>query len=104
MGIVKDRVPGVEESPVDEGAIAVAPSKPWRTVVWDDPVNLMSYVSFVFRSHFGFSPEQADDLMLRVHSLGRAVVAEGTREAMELHVEAMHGYGLWATAEQEGTE
>lgn len=101
MGIVIDRVPGVDQQPVDDGAVAVAPEKPWRTVVWDDPVNLMSYVSFVFRSHFGFSAEQAEELMLRVHSVGRAVVAEGSREAMELHVEAMHGFGLWATAEPE---
>lgn len=102
MGIVMDRVPGVERNPLSDGSVAVAPSKPWRTVVWDDPVNLMSYVSYVFRSHFGFSAEQAEELMMRVHSVGRAVVAEGSREAMELHVEAMHEYGLWATAEQGG--
>ncbi|GAA1318398.1 ATP-dependent Clp protease adapter ClpS [Nonlabens tegetincola] len=102
MGIVIDRAPGVERTPHDEGAVAVAPSQPWRTIVWDDPVNLMSYVSYVFRSHFGFSTERAEELMLRVHSVGRAVVAEGSREAMEMHVEAMHEYGLWATAEQEG--
>ncbi|MFF8818174.1 MULTISPECIES: ATP-dependent Clp protease adapter ClpS [Leucobacter] len=99
--MMTDHVPGARQSPLDEGAVAVAPAKPWRTVVWDDPVNLMSYVSFVFRSYFGFTPERADELMLRVHSVGRAVVAEGSREAMELHVEAMHGYGLWATAEPE---
>lgn len=75
---------------------------PWQTVVWDDPVNLMSYVAFVFRSHFGFSPERAEDLMLQVHHRGSAVVAEGGREAMELHVEAMHDYGLWATVRQAG--
>lgn len=86
-----------------EGSLAVAPERPWRTIVWDDPVNLMSYVSYVFRTHFGFSPEQADELMLRVHNFGRASVAEGTRDAMELHVEAMHEYGLWATVEQEQT-
>lgn len=102
MGIVPGRGPGAERSPRGEGSLAVAPSSPWRTVVWDDPVNLMSYVSYVFRAHFGFSPERAEELMLRVHSFGRAIVAEGSREAMELHVEAMHEYGLWATAEQEG--
>lgn len=101
MGIVTDRAPGVERSPFDEGAVAVAPAKPWRTIVWDDPVNLMSYVSYVFRAYFGFSTERAEELMMRVHSLGRAVVAEGSREAMELHVEAMHGYGLWATVEED---
>ena len=74
----------------------------WQTVVWDDPVNLMSYVSYVFQTHFGFAREQAEALMLQVHHQGRAVVAEGGREAMEMHVEALHGYGLWATVRQAG--
>ncbi|MBN8882369.1 ATP-dependent Clp protease adaptor protein ClpS [Salana multivorans] len=77
------------------------PARPWRTVVWNDPVNLMSYVSYVFRSHFGYSAERADELMLAVHREGRAVVSTGSRERMEADVEAMHGYGLWATLEQE---
>lgn len=78
--------------------------RPWQTVVWDDPVNLMSYVSYVFRSHFGFTQHRAESLMLQVHEQGSAVVAEGSREAMEMHVEALHGYGLWATVRQAGTE
>lgn len=72
-------------------------ARPWRTIVWDDPVNLMSYVSYVFRSYFGFARDEAEQLMLRVHNEGRAVVATGNREAMERHVQAMHGYGLQAT-------
>lgn len=78
--------------------------RPWQTVVWDDPVNLMSYVSYVFRTHFGFDRERAESLMMQVHDRGSAVVAEGAREAMELHVEAMHGYGLWATVRQAGEQ
>lgn len=78
------------------------PEHPWQTVVWDDPVNLMSYVTYVFQSHFGFERELAERLMLQVHESGSAVVAEGAREAMELHVEALHGYGLWATVRQAG--
>ena len=70
---------------------------PWVTIVWNDPVNLMSYVTYVFQSYFGFSTAEARRLMLLVHNEGRAVVATGTREEMERHVEAMHGYGLWAT-------
>lgn len=81
---------------------AADPERPWQTVVWDDPVNLMSYVTYVFQTHFGFSRERAEELMLRVHRSGSAVVAEGAREAMELHVEAMHGYGLWATVRRAG--
>ncbi len=75
----------------------IAAEVPWRTVVWDDPVNLMSYVSYVFRTYFGYPREKAERLMLQVHTEGRAVVATGNREAMERHVEAMHGYGLQAT-------
>ena len=77
----------------DESAIG----SPWITIVWNDPVNLMSYVSFVFRSYFGFAREEAERLMLLVHNDGRAVVATGNREEMERHVQAMHGYGLWAS-------
>lgn len=73
---------------------------PWQTVVWNDPVNLMSYVSYVFRSYFGFTSERAQQLMLRVHHDGHAVVAEGAREQMELHVHAMHDFGLWATVRE----
>jgi ATP-dependent Clp protease adaptor protein ClpS len=73
---------------------------PWVTLVWNDPVNLMSYVSYVFRTYFGFSHEEADRRMLQVHHDGRAVVATGSREEMERHVEAMHDYGLWATLQK----
>lgn len=76
--------------------------RPWQTVVWDDPVNLMSYVSYVFRSYFGFDKARAEQLMLRVHNTGSAVVAEGSRRDMEMHVEALHGYGLWATFREAG--
>ncbi|MEV8215019.1 ATP-dependent Clp protease adapter ClpS [Leifsonia sp. NPDC077715] len=70
---------------------------PWVTIVWNDPVNLMSYVTYVFQTYFGFPLREAERLMMLVHTEGRAVVATGTREEMERHVEAMHDYGLWAT-------
>ncbi|MEO7350172.1 MAG: ATP-dependent Clp protease adapter ClpS [Terrimesophilobacter sp.] len=70
---------------------------PWVTIVLNDPVNLMSYVSYVFRTYFGHPPAEAERLMLQVHLTGRAVLATGTREEMERHVEAMHDFGLWAT-------
>jgi len=76
--------------------------RPWVTIVWNDPVNLMNYVSYVFRSYFGHSREEAERLMLLVHHEGRAVVASGGREEMERHVEAMHDFGLWATIAKEG--
>jgi ATP-dependent Clp protease adaptor protein ClpS len=75
-------------------------SKPWVTIVWNDPVNLMSYVVYVFRSYFGFTEAKAHTLMLAVHHEGKAVVAQGSREEMERHVQAMHEYGLWATLDR----
>jgi ATP-dependent Clp protease adaptor protein ClpS len=75
--------------------------KPWVTVVWNDPVNLMSYVAFVFQKHFGYPKERATELMLDVHEKGKAVVSNGTREEMERDVEAMHSYGLWATMQHD---
>ncbi len=76
------------------------PDRPWVTVVWNDPVNLMSYVTYVFRNYFGFTDEKANELMIAVHEDGRAIVASGSREQMERHVQAMHEYGLWATLDR----
>lgn len=76
---------------------AVALDTPWVTIVWNDPVNLQQYVTWVFTSYFGYPAGEARRLMLLVHNEGRAVVATGGREEMERHVEAMHDFGLWAT-------
>ncbi len=72
----------------------------WVTVVWDDPVNLMSYVTYVFREYFNYPQAKAEKLMLQVHHQGKAVVSSGNREAMERDVMAMQNYSLWATMEQ----
>ncbi|GGL28226.1 ATP-dependent Clp protease adapter ClpS [Phycicoccus endophyticus] len=79
----------------------VAPDVPWVTIVWNDPVNLMSYVTFVLQQHFGYAREKAEELMIKVHTEGRAVVATGRREAMEADTEALHGWGLWATFQKD---
>jgi ATP-dependent Clp protease adaptor protein ClpS len=71
--------------------------RPWITIVWDDPVNLMSYVTYVFILVFGYSKERATELMLRVHNEGRAIVSTGRREEMERDVQRLHEFGLWAT-------
>ena len=84
-----------------ESDAAVTPDVPWVTIVWNDPVNLMSYVTFVFQDYFGYDRAKAERLMLDVHSKGRAVVSTGSREEMERDTEAMHGYGLWATFSQD---
>ncbi len=78
------------------------PDRAWRTVVWDDPVNLMSYVTWVFQTYFGYDEPTATRLMMQVHTRGRAVVSHGPREQMEVDVQAMHSYGLWATLDKEG--
>ncbi|MEV7620684.1 ATP-dependent Clp protease adapter ClpS [Microbacterium sp. NPDC089321] len=80
--------------------LSAAPLVPWQLVVWDDPVNLMSYVVRVFRRYFGYPEQQATALMLAVHNEGHAVVATGPRETMEVHARAMHEFGLWATVRQ----
>lgn len=75
---------------------------PWNLVVWNDPVNLMSYVSYVFQSYFGYSEAKADALMMQVHTEGRSIVSHGSKEAVEQHAVAMHTFGLWATVERAG--
>jgi len=70
---------------------------PWVTIVWNDPVNLMSYVTYVFQTVFGYAKPKAEKLMLDVHHKGRAVVSSGARESMERDAETLHGFGLWAT-------
>ncbi|MGL5826597.1 MAG: ATP-dependent Clp protease adapter ClpS [Nocardioides sp.] len=82
---------------IDEAVLA---SLPWVTIVWNDPVNLMSYVTFVFRKYFGYPKKKAEKLMLEVHQDGKSVVSSGSREEMERDVQAMHEYGLWATLER----
>ena len=75
--------------------------RPWVTIVWNDPVNLMSYVAFVLMELFGYSKDKANELMLAVHHEGRAVVSNGTREQMESDVARCHAKGLWATLQQD---
>lgn len=81
---------------------ATSADRPWRTVVWNDPVNLMSYVTYVFQSYFGYSRPKAERLMRQVHEEGRSIVSHGPRERMEVDVQAMHSFGLWATLSQDG--
>ena len=75
--------------------------RPWVTVVWDDPVNLMSYVTFVLQELFGYDEPTATELMLQVHHEGTAIVSSGPRERMEHDTTRLHGYGLWATYQRD---
>lgn len=87
----------VEQPEADE---ATSMARPWVTIVWNDPVNLMSYVTYVFQTYFGYPRKKAEKLMFEVHHDGRSVVSTGSREEMERDVQAMHEYGLWATMQK----
>ncbi|MDO5034290.1 MAG: ATP-dependent Clp protease adapter ClpS [Actinomycetaceae bacterium] len=89
----KNRRVAAQSAPTTQG------HSKWCTVVWDDPINTMAYVTSVFQRHFGYTPEKASALMLEVHETGKAVVAIGLRERMEADAYAMHSYGLKATIE-----
>ena len=78
----------------------VSEDRPWLVIVWNDPINLMTYVTYVFQKLFGYSRDKATQLMLDVHHKGRAVVSSGPRERAELDVFRLHEHGLWATMEQ----
>jgi ATP-dependent Clp protease adaptor protein ClpS len=88
----------VEEQETDD---VVDADRPWVVIVWNDPINLMSYVTFVFQKLFGYSKAKATKLMLQVHNEGKAVVSSGQREKAELDVARLHGHGLWATLQQD---
>ncbi len=96
--------PGTEVQPVEvdapEGGEDMRPDRPWLVIVWNDPINLMSYVTYVFQKLFGYSRDKANKLMLDVHHKGRAVVSSGPRERAELDVFRLHEHGLWATMEK----
>ncbi|MCF6467169.1 ATP-dependent Clp protease adapter ClpS [Nonomuraea sp. MG754425] len=89
---------------VERPSSDVRPDLPWVTIVWNDPVNLMSYVTYVFQSVFGYPREKAEKLMLDVHHKGKAVVSSGTREEMERDVQILHSYGLWATVQPDSVK
>lgn len=95
----------VEIAPADirepDNEMFVVSDRPWKVIVWNDPINLMSYVTFVFQKLFGYSKEKATKLMLDVHQKGRAVVSDGPREKAEMDVFRLHEHGLWATMEHD---
>src|SRR5436189_2420596 len=91
--------PGTREEV--ETHVLDAVDTPWVTIVWDDPVNLMTYVTYVFQKLFGYSEPHATKLMLQVHNEGKAVVSAGSRESMEVDVSKLHAAGLWATMQHD---
>ena len=104
---VMPEIEGGQVTPAGSTAIAERPLEdnlldiPWVTIVWDDPVNLMSYVTHVFVTYFNYGKSKAHKLMLQVHNDGKAVVSSGTKEKAEFDVARLHGHGLWATLRQD---
>ena len=94
-------MPDIDERLDEDVGEDVDTERPWIVLVWNDPINLMSYVAFVFRKLFGYSRQKADKLMLDVHHKGRAVVSSGTREKAEMDVFRLHEHGLWATMQHD---
>ena len=90
---IEVREPELDHVPIDD--------RPWVVIVWNDPINLMSYVTLVLQQLFGYSRTRATRLMLQVHQEGKAVVSSGTREKSELDVSRLHAHGLWATMQQD---
>lgn len=99
MSVVARTAPVEVERPA--GDEAVVPDRPWLVIVWNDPVNLMSYVTWVFQKLFGYSRGKAERLMWDVHTKGKAVVSSGPREKAEFDVSRLHAHGLWATMEKD---
>ncbi len=93
--------PVITPERTEEPEVVGEPGRPWVAVVWNDPVNLMSYVRRVFEKLFGYSRDEAHRLMMQVHEEGRSAVATGSREQVEAHVAALHAHGLWATLQQD---
>jgi ATP-dependent Clp protease adaptor protein ClpS len=83
------------------GKEVTEPEHPWIVIVWNDPINLMSYVTFVFQKLFGYPRAKAEKLMMDVHTKGKAVVSSGPRHKAEADVARLHAYGLWATMQQD---
>jgi ATP-dependent Clp protease adaptor protein ClpS len=102
---IRSMAPAPAEAPVEvqEPGTDDLPEldRPWVVIVWNDPINLMSYVTFVLQKLFGYSRPKAESLMLDVHEKGRAVVSTGTQEKAELDVFRLHEHGLWATMQQD---
>ena len=90
----------IEENLEEAINAAFISERPWVTIVWDDPVNLMSYVTYVLMELFRFTQQKAHELMMQVHTQGKAVVSTGSREEMERDVSRLHEYGLWATLQR----
>ncbi|PTR26448.1 ATP-dependent Clp protease adaptor protein ClpS [Rhodococcus sp. OK519] len=103
VGKMPAAAPQVSPAEAEIEETAEAQDRPWVTVVWDDPVNLMHYVTYIFQKLFGYSKAKATDLMMQVHKEGKAVVSSGSRDKVEGDVRKLHAAGLWATMQRDSS-
>jgi len=94
--------PAPVETERPTGEVVPSPDRPWLVIVWNDPINLMSYVTYVFQKLFGYPRPKAEKLMMDVHTKGKAVVSSGNREKAEFDTSRLHAHGLWATMQKDG--
>ncbi len=97
------KMPAAAPQEAEVEQMTEALDRPWVTVVWDDPVNLMHYVTYIFQKLFGYSKAKATDLMMQVHKEGKAVVSSGSRDKVENDVRKLHAAGLWATMQRDSS-
>ena len=98
MGLTAEILPEVAKNTKEK--VEEAFEKGWNVIVWNDPVNLMSYVVFVFMKVLGFTKEKATQHMLQVHQQGKSLVATETREKAELYYQQIQSFGLTVTLEK----
>ncbi|WP_031939846.1 ATP-dependent Clp protease adapter ClpS [Prescottella defluvii] len=103
VGKMPAAAPQVSPAEAEVEETTEAQDRPWVTLVWDDPVNLMHYVTYIFQKLFGYSKAKATDLMMQVHKEGKAVVSSGSRDKVENDVRKLHAAGLWATMQRDDT-
>jgi ATP-dependent Clp protease adaptor protein ClpS len=87
----------IPEEEIDESL-----DQPWHVIVYDDPVNLMHYVTLILQRIFGYPPGTAERMMMEVHTLGKSVVWTGARERAEHYVQLLHSSQLLAAMKKAG--
>ena len=90
-------IPGPTTGDETRGADHRAPA--FFVICWNDPVNLMVYVTHVFMKVFGWNRQKAEQHMLEVHEKGKSVLVREGAEKDEFYVHQLQGYKLQATME-----
>lgn len=91
--------PAIERHAETDSASQLEPG--YLVICWDDPVNLMDYVTHVFQVVFGWERKKAEKHMLEVHNQGKSVLARESLEKAEFYVHQLQKYTLQATLERD---